>query len=230
MNKETNCSIEFLKCVTGKFDIETVFMLNLQDRNISKLNSIIKCKNVIHLNLSYNKLNNLSGIEMMTDIVYLDLSNNILTTVDGLEYCTKIKNLKLIGNKIEYTKNFARLKTLINLENLSFQELNQNEKTVNPICLINEYRNEMFKIFTSLRSLDGTRKKCEVFYQKLNSNDCDFFKINTDDFNFNIKDQVKINIDDISSKDNLDKNKAILDNKYNEFQRELENIKNSLKN
>jgi internalin A len=109
MMKENNCSPEFLKAVSGKFELETVFILNLAEKNIFKMNAILKCKNLVSLNLSKNKLTSISGIENLPELIFLDLSFNQLISIDGLEFLTKVKHLKLQGNKIDKPKNVINL-------------------------------------------------------------------------------------------------------------------------
>lgn len=48
-----------------------------------------------------------------------------------------------------------------NLSKLWFQEVNGTG--ANPICKIDNYKNEMFKTFQNLKSLDGIKKEFEVF-------------------------------------------------------------------
>jgi Leucine-rich repeat (LRR) protein len=187
MIKETNVSVDYLKAITGKFDLETIFNLNLKEKNISKLNAITKCKSLTFLVLSNNKISSISGIDNLRDLRYLDLSFNQLISIDGLEYMIKLKSLKLVGNKIDYTKNFQKFKNLTSLEKLFFQEISCNEATANPICKMNNYRNEMFKIFVSLKNLDGFRKEMEPFCMKLGTAENETLKINSEDYNFNFK-------------------------------------------
>lgn len=33
MIKETNASVDYIKAISGKFDLETIFVLNLQDKS-----------------------------------------------------------------------------------------------------------------------------------------------------------------------------------------------------
>jgi internalin A len=121
MIKETNATKEYLKAITGKFDIETIFVLNLKEKNLTKPNAIVLCLNLTVLNLSYNKLNSVSGMGALKDLKFLDLSYNQITNIDDLEYLSGLKNLKLQGNKIDMPKNFAqRFKNLVYLEKLAF--------------------------------------------------------------------------------------------------------------
>jgi hypothetical protein len=191
MIKEINVTLDYLKAVSGKFDIETIFNLNLSEKNIQKLNAIIKCKSLVFLNLSKNRINSLSGIENLKEILYLDISFNNLSNIDGLENLTKMKHLKLAGNKIEYSiKEFEKFKTLCNITKLFFQEISHSEATANPICRLTDYRKEMFRILPSLRTLDGMKKDIDCFSRKQNLSEINEVKMNLEDFNFNFKESI----------------------------------------
>ena len=163
MIKETNVTIDYLKATNGKFDLETIFILELKEKNITKLNAIIKCKNLTFLNLSKNKLSSIIGIEVLKELTFLDLSFNQIFSLDGLENLTKLKFLRLQGNKVDKQKDLLKLKGLSKLEKLFFQDVSHNEITSNPICKIPNYRSEIFKSCLNLKMLDGIKKDFEVF-------------------------------------------------------------------
>ena len=193
MIKEINPTKEYLKAITGKFDLETIFVLNLEEKNISKLNGIILCVNLTILNLSSNKLNSVSGISSLKELKYLDLSYNMITNLDDLEYLNNLRLLKLQGNKIEMPKNFnQKFINHIHLEKLSFQQFDMNKKSQNPICKIDNYRNEMFNVFTNLKILDFIKKDSETliecFKDKHKKNNLlEIKEINVSEYNFDFK-------------------------------------------
>jgi hypothetical protein len=202
MIKETNATKEYLKAITGKFDLESIFVLNLKEKNLAKLNAVILCINLTVLNLSCNKLNSVSGIGALKDLQFLDLSYNQITNIDDLEYLTSLKNLKLQGNKIDMPRNFGqRFKNLVCLEKMAFQEFDMNRKSLNPICKTQNYRNEMFSVFVNLKSLDFVRKESEslieFFKDKEKENLMEMFevkKINSNEFKFNFTESKTMNI------------------------------------
>ena len=63
MIKDVNLSDEYLKAVTGKFDLETVFNLELVNKSISNLGAIPKCTSLLYLDLSHNNLSFIGGIQ-----------------------------------------------------------------------------------------------------------------------------------------------------------------------
>jgi len=200
MIKEINATKEYLKAITGKFDIETIFVLNLKEKNVNKLNAIVMCLNLTVLNLSYNKMNSVSGIGALKVLKFLDLSYNQITNIDDLECLSGLKNLNLQGNKIDMPKNFAqRFKNMISLEKLAFQEFDMSKKSQNPICKIQNYRNEIFNVFLNLKFLDLVRKDSEglveTFKEKEKENlieTFEFKKINCIDFKFDFYDSKNI--------------------------------------
>lgn len=202
MIKETNVTSDYIKAISGKFDLEAVFLLDLREKSISKLKDILKCKNLVFLNLSNNKITNIAGIEGFKELSYLDLSYNQISNIDGIDFLIKLKHLKLQGNKIEKPKSFAKFSALINLEKLFFQEVSQNESCSNPICKITNYRTEIFKIFINLKSLDGIRKHLEVLFQDTDSIVENDNKIDPKDFNFNFKESKKFKIKILRNKSN----------------------------
>lgn len=227
MFKETNVSNEHLRAVSGKFDLDTIFILELKDKGIAKLGSIPKCSGLVILNLSWNKLTSLPQIENLTQLAYLDLSFNLLTTFDGIADLTKLKSLKLIGNKIDRPKNLeTKFKGMIALEKLYFQEINQNPDTANPICQMENYRFEMFKAFPNLKSLDGIRKDCECLVIPSYSLD-DNKKLNPDSFNFNFNAKLDLNSFQISRQEELKALRSNLEERMSAYQNEISFIKNN---
>ena len=52
MIKEVELTDEYLKAITGKFDLQTVFNLELVSKNIGGLGSVPKCTSLLYLDLS----------------------------------------------------------------------------------------------------------------------------------------------------------------------------------
>jgi len=223
-SKEDNCSIEFLKAHTGKFEIETIFTLIIIDKNITQINSLSKCLNLIFLNLSKNNLFNISGLENLRNLRFCDLSFNFITNIENIESMTKLRHLKVICNKIEFSKKIMNLKNS-KIECLYLHEVNQIEKSANPICLIHNYRNEIFKIFTNLKILDGILKNHDDFALKDNINETDIKKLNSSEFNFEFK---TVKIDEIFNEEDIITNKTCLNQKFMNFDKELEILKKEL--
>ena len=100
----------YLKTVSQKFDLETVFLINLSDKGImGGVGSLGECTNLMHLDLSKNRVTMLSGIEGCINLRVLDLSFNKLTTIDALKACESIERLDLQGNLLKDCKPIERI-------------------------------------------------------------------------------------------------------------------------
>jgi protein phosphatase 1 regulatory subunit 7 len=111
---ETKLTPLYLKTVSQKFDLETIFILNLKDKLINGgIGSLGECINIMNLNLSSNKITILTGIENLVNLRILDLSNNKLTTVESLKGCINLDNLDLSGNLIKDCKPIERISSFL---------------------------------------------------------------------------------------------------------------------
>ncbi len=227
-NRETNCTVEFLKAYAGKFDTDTVFILNLKNRNITKINAISKCSNLITLNISQNKITTLTGMETLQVLKYLDASFNCLSSLDGADELPNLKQLVVTGNKIDYNKKIGSQCGLYNLTSLYFQEMNNNDRTANPIVNMKDYRNEMFKAFINLKWLDGVKKGYDILAKEKDTFDFDTNKLKPANFDFDLKEKINMNIETVFDKEEIEKGKEGLDKKYEQFQRELSKIKRDM--
>ena len=88
-----------LKTYSCKFDLETVFILDLKGKNIQGgVGSIGECTNLLHLDMSQNRITMLTGLDSCVNLKILDLSYNRLTTVDPIRGCLQLEKLWLQGN------------------------------------------------------------------------------------------------------------------------------------
>ena len=114
-DKETKLTPLFLKTICQKFDLNTILMLNLQNRNVQGgIGSLGDCGNLLHLNLSHNRVTMLSGIEGCLKLKVLDLSHNKLTTIDALKPCESLERLDLQDNMIKDIKTLERIAPNLN--------------------------------------------------------------------------------------------------------------------
>jgi hypothetical protein len=232
MIKEVNPSEDYLKAITGKFDLETVFTLDLSKKSISKLNAIPKCTSIIFLNLSKNKLSSISGLSILKTLEFLDLSFNNISSIDGLENLIDIKHLKLHGNNIKGPLD-SKFKKWKKIEKLTFKIMefeNDDTNTSNPICKIDNYRNSIFELLPSLKMLDCIPKGMETFdFQEEKSENVLEEKLNPNNFNFDFSDKIHLNEDDIINDNDIEAIKKNIEEKYAEFEKGIEELKNSLK-
>ena len=87
MIKEVNLTDEYLKAITGKFDLETVFNLELVNKSIGSLGSIPKCTSLLYLDLSHNNISSINGLDNLDSLVhimFIDLSYNKISNISNI--------------------------------------------------------------------------------------------------------------------------------------------------
>lgn len=232
MMKETILSEEYLRAITGKFDLETIFNLELENKNIQKLGSIPRCISIVYLNLSQNKISSLDGIEVLITLNFLDLSCNCISKISPLEKLIELRTLKLYGNNINGPPPKC-LEKLRKLEKLSFQtepfEEMPNLNVTNPICSTEDYRQNIFNIMPNLKWLDNLNKKMEYFNFDLNENGNNFDEqLNLDNFEFNFSEKIKLSSEELIPDEEIENSKKEINDKYNEFEKGIEELKKEL--
>lgn len=222
MIKETTPNSDYIKAIAGKFDLDTVFTLILNEKSIVKLASIIQCRNLEVLNLSRNKIILLTGIEGLTDLKVLDLSYNKIKNIDNLKSLSKLRNLSLQGNFIEKINNLeVFLKQLTCLERLYLQEMSGRE--ANPICKIENYRDTFFGYCIKLKILDGSSKEVDFLSSmkgmdsNIDSNNIDF-----EDIKFDFKSSINTNALKLIQDSNFYQDIKEYDKNYVKVKKEIE--------
>ena len=232
MIKEVNLTDEYLKAVTGKFDLQTVFNLELVNKNINNLGSIPKCTSLLYLDLSHNNISSINGIENLVHIMFLDLSYNNISNISNLQSLRDLINCKLQGNNISgpLPSFFANFKKL---EKLTFHETKIQDKpdinTSNPIYESENYRQEILDKIPKLMWLDGIPRGMEAFSIGFEDNDNDLKeKLNPNNFNFSFDRKVKLDTEEILPKENIEIAKKNIETQYNEFKKCLEQVKKEI--
>ena len=232
MLKEVNLSDEYLKAITGKFDLETVFNLELVNKNISNLGSIPKCTSLLYLDLSHNNLSSIIGIQTLVHIMFLDLSFNNISDISYMHSLRDLINCKLQGNNIHgpIPTFFAGMKKL---EKLTFYEFPINGKpqinTSNPLCESSTYRDDVLNAVPQLMWLDGIPRGMEEFSSEIKDDDNDIKeKLNPNNFNFSFDGKIQLNKEDVLPSENIENVKKNIEEQYGEFQKALEQVKKEL--
>ena len=117
---ETKLTPLYLKTLAQKFDLETITILNISNKNVQgNIGSLGECKNIQYVDLSRNRITVLSGMESLKNLRVLNLSFNKLTSIDVLLGCEKLQKLELQGNLIKNLNVFEKMgpamKDLVNL-------------------------------------------------------------------------------------------------------------------
>ncbi len=232
MLSKTNLSEEYLKAITGFFDLEIIFDIELNQKNISSLGSLPKCTSLVYLDLSQNKISDITEIDSLIELKFLDLSFNDISNITPLASLLKLRNLKLQGNKINGPLPNC-LKNLKKLEQLSFKtvniEENKNINVSNPICDMNDYRNHVFHCFTNLKWLDNLPKGMEEIDCEYKDDEDEMInKIDVDSFKFNFNDEIKLDPNELISNEDIENAKKEISEKYDEYEKCVEEIKKEL--
>ena len=93
---ETKLTPLYLKTASQKFDLETIFIINLSNKTIQGgIGNLNECLNLMVLDLSKNRITMLSGIENLINLKVVDLSFNKLTSIDSLKGCVSLERVDL---------------------------------------------------------------------------------------------------------------------------------------
>ena len=232
MLSKTNLSDDYLKSVTGFFDLEIIFDLELTQKNIMTLGSLPKCVSLVYLDLSQNKISDITEIDTLVELKFLDLSFNNISNITPLGSLLKLRNLKLQGNNINgplpnILKNLKKLEQLT-FKTVNFEE-NKNINVSNPICSMTNYRNEIFTCFTNLKWLDNLPKGMEEIECNYNDDEDDKEnKIDVDSFKFNFDEEIKLDSNELISNEDIDNAKKEIQDKYQEYEKGIEELKKEL--
>lgn len=151
--QDRQLSVAHIKVMTSKFDIETVFILNISNQLLSSLGSIGECTNLIFLDMTQNKIDNLNSLSKLTKLQVLKLGKNFLTSIDPLKSNTKMLHIDLHGNKITGIKSLNCCKDMKLLSSIYLQQMDGQLK--NPICQEDNYRTKVLDALPQLKRLDG---------------------------------------------------------------------------
>lgn len=231
MIKDINPVEDYLKAVTGKFDLDTIFYLNLPKKSIIRLSSICDCKSLILLDLQKNKLTSITGISRLKSLNFLDLSFNSISNIDELELLTNLRHLKLHGNNIS---NFpSGMSNLKKLEKLTFQILPYKEdksvNTSNPLCKNDNYRQDILDQLPNLHMLDCIARDIEPFNADEEDDNQELLdKLDPKNYEFDFGKEIEFNVNDIINEKDVENAQKLINEKYSEFEKEMEDLKKVL--
>ncbi len=109
---------EKLKKPTGKFteaDLKKVKNLNLRDKGLTDIRSLVGLSELEVLSLGNNKVKDLSVLKHLRELKELRLDGNQLTDIDTLPELDQLGALFLENNAISDLRPILRLKNLTNL-------------------------------------------------------------------------------------------------------------------
>ncbi|CAM4617774.1 unnamed protein product [Lepidochelys olivacea] len=166
-------------------DYKDVLELQLDFRNILKIDNLWQFVNLTKLQLDNNIIEKIEALDTMVHLIWLDLSFNNIEVIEGLEALIKLQDLSLYNNRISKIENLDTLQelqvfsignnNLTALENVvylrKFKNLRTLNLTGNPVCENEQY--SMFiaahlpdLVYLDFRLLDdNTRELAEIKYQ-----------------------------------------------------------------
>ncbi|CAM5142799.1 unnamed protein product [Eretmochelys imbricata] len=166
-------------------DYKDVLELQLDFRNILKIDNLWQFVNLTKLQLDNNIIEKIEALDSLVHLIWLDLSFNNIEVIEGLEALIKLQDLSLYNNRISKIENLDTLQelqvfsignnNLTALENVvylrKFKNLRTLNLTGNPVCENEQY--SMFiaahlpdLVYLDFRLLDdNTRELAEIKYQ-----------------------------------------------------------------
>ncbi|XP_059572564.1 dynein regulatory complex subunit 3 isoform X2 [Alligator mississippiensis] len=166
-------------------DFKDVTELQLDFRNILKIDNLWQFANLTKLQLDNNIIEKIEALDSLVHLVWLDLSFNNIETIEGLHALVKLQDLSLYNNRISKIENMDTLQelqifsignnNLTSLENVvylrKFSKLRTLNLTGNPLCDNEQY--SMFiaahlpdLVYLDFRLVDeNTRELAEIKYQ-----------------------------------------------------------------
>ncbi|XP_074867079.1 dynein regulatory complex subunit 3 isoform X1 [Carettochelys insculpta] len=166
-------------------DYKDVLELQLDFRNILKIDNLWRFVNLTKLQLDNNIIEKIEALDSLVHLVWLDLSFNNIEVIEGLEALVKLQDLSLYNNRISKVENLDTLQelqvfsignnNLTALENVVYLRKFKNLRTLNlsgnPVC-----ENEQYSLFIAAHLPDlvyldfrlvdeKTRELAEIKYQ-----------------------------------------------------------------
>uniref|UniRef100_A0A8C3T759 Dynein regulatory complex subunit 3 n=1 Tax=Chelydra serpentina TaxID=8475 RepID=A0A8C3T759_CHESE len=166
-------------------DYKDVIELQLDFRNILKIDNLWQFVNLTKLQLDNNIIEKIEALDSLVHLIWLDLSFNNIEVIEGLEALVQLQDLSLYNNRISKIENLDTLQelqvfsignnNLTALENVvylrKFKNLRTLNLTGNPVC-----ENEQYSLFIAAHLPDlvyldfrlvdqNTRELAEIKYQ-----------------------------------------------------------------
>ncbi|XP_063171018.1 dynein regulatory complex subunit 3 [Candoia aspera] len=137
-------------------NFKDVKALQLDFRNILKIDNLWEFVNLTKLQLDNNIIEKIESLGLLVNLVWLDLSFNNIEVIEGLDALVKLQDLSLYNNRISKIENLDTLlelqvfsignNNIQDLENViylrKFQNLRTLNLTGNPVC-----DNELYSMF-----------------------------------------------------------------------------------
>eukprot|EP00903_Cladosiphon_okamuranus_P015264 g14106.t1 len=159
----TRITEDYLKKITGEYDLEVMQWLELRDTGIRRIENLSGCTSIRTLSLCGNQIRDICGLEGLISLERLDLSSNRIQRIENLGHLTSLQSLDLKDNQISNVDDVGSLSPLPNLRRLLLQSYH-GDKT-NPACQHPSYHTVVTRLLPKLDVLDGESlnlRKCMV--------------------------------------------------------------------
>ena len=166
----------------SKSELESLKRLNVHESNISNLDGLQYCINLISLHLDGEKISDISPISKLTKLTYLYLDGDMISDISPISNLTNLVTLYLNRNKISDISPIANLKNLVqlhldqnqisdispisNLTNLTKLHLTENKiSDISPISNLTNlnYLHLDFNKISNIRPLESLTKLKMLF-------------------------------------------------------------------
>ncbi|TPX46229.1 hypothetical protein SeMB42_g03779, partial [Synchytrium endobioticum] len=147
---------------------DDVTSLQLDYKNILKIDNLWRYKNLTKLQLDNNIIERIENLAFLKNLTWLDLSFNNISVIEGLDQLTQLTDLTLYNNRITELKGLDAL-TQLNVLSVGnnaisgldaieylrrFENLRVLNLAGNPLCKIQDYRPYILARLRNLRYLD----------------------------------------------------------------------------
>ena len=159
MEKETKLTAKYLKTVSKKFDLETIFLLKITSKAVTSIGSVPEWTNILMLDLSKNKILMLNGIGTCINLTHLNVSYNKISSLEPLKGCRELNTLMAQGNRIKDVRTVETLDGNKYFTNLYLKEFSG--ESPNPIWENYDYEESVYETLPQLKLLDGQMRTSE---------------------------------------------------------------------
>uniref|UniRef100_A0A8C3T462 Dynein regulatory complex subunit 3 n=1 Tax=Chelydra serpentina TaxID=8475 RepID=A0A8C3T462_CHESE len=139
-------------------DYKDVIELQLDFRNILKIDNLWQFVNLTKLQLDNNIIEKIEALDSLVHLIWLDLSFNNIEVIEGLEALVQLQDLSLYNNRISKIENLDTLQEL-QVFSIGNNNLTALENVGIPLFL------PVFPVFLSNLSIPIHRELAEIKYQ-----------------------------------------------------------------
>lgn len=151
-----------------KNDVISITSLNLDEKDIERIDGLENFSNLKILRISRNKISNIDSLAKLTQLEELNLEKNKIENIDALSNLTNLKKLEIYDNEIKNINPLAKLTNLkdLDLYNNRIEDINNLSNLTN----LTELNIAMNKI-ESLDAVSNLKNLSEADFSENNIKD-----------------------------------------------------------